>query len=174
MDNQKLKEEIEQAKETVEGLPEPFKSKTYDKLLERILDAAYGAKSQKKAGNVARSKKNVAPREDDIVQRVINDLDRSKYEEIHNLKVLERSLYLLRIVREKLKIDGLSPSQIASILTDKFRIKTTKEAVSMSLMKTHYVDRIPTVNRGARTYQYKLMQKGEDYLKKVLESEENE
>lgn len=174
MDNEKLKEEIQRAKEAVEGLPEPFKSRTYDKIIERILDGTYGSKSQKKVKSRSSGRKNPTSKEDEMVQKVINDLDRSKYEKIHDLKVLERSLYLLKIVRDDLSIDGLSPSQIASVLTEKFRVKTTKEAISMSLMKTSYVDRVPTVNRGARTYQYKLMQKGEDYLKNILESEKNE
>lgn len=180
MDSDYLKNEIEKAKNAVLGLPEPLKSKTYEKILERILDQAYGTKesSQPRKKSVktrVKTKKVKNTTIDETIQKINNSLNRSEFADIHKLKkVLDKSLYILKIVNEELKIDGLNPSQIASALTEKFRIKTTKESVSMALMKTHYVDRIPTTINGSKSYIYKLMMAGEEYLKGVMDKIKNE
>lgn len=76
-------------------------------------------------------------------------------------KVLDRSLMILQIALRSHNLDGLTPPEIARILTEKFRLSTTQAAVTMALgAATTLVNR---VSRG-RAYEYKIMGPGEEYL----------
>ena len=84
-------------------------------------------------------------------------------------KVLDRALMILQIALNDHGIDGLMPSEIAKILTDKFRVSTTKNAVSMALGNaTKLANR---VSSGAG-YGYRIMGPGEEYLAHQGENEE--
>lgn len=75
--------------------------------------------------------------------------------------VLDRALMILQIARTEHSVDGLTPPQIAKILTEKFRLNTSNAAVSMALGKaTNLVNRI-TEGQG---YKYRIMSPGEEYL----------
>jgi hypothetical protein len=78
--------------------------------------------------------------------------------------VLDRALMILQIARTEHSVDGLTPPQIAKILTEKFRLNTSNAAVSMALGKaTNLVNRI-TEGQG---YKYRIMNPGEEYLAKL-------
>ena len=68
---------------------------------------------------------------------------------------------MLRIVHDKFSIDGLGPTEIAKILTEKFRLRSTRQAVQKALDGARdYVDR---VTKKGRTV-YRIMHTGEQYL----------
>ena len=76
-------------------------------------------------------------------------------------KTLDRSLMILQIAHDHHGVDGLGPSEIAKILTDKFRISTSAAAVSMALGKaTNLLNR---VSKG-KGFEYRIMAPGEEYL----------
>ena len=75
----------------------------------------------------------------------------------------DRVLYLLKICKDKFNIDGLTPGEISYTLTEIFRIPTSKETISMTLMNNLGVHRI----KNKSSYLYKLMKPGEDYLKSL-------
>lgn len=76
-------------------------------------------------------------------------------------KVLDRALMVLQIALRSHDIDGLTPPEIAKILTNKFRLNTSRQAVSMAISSaTNLVNRVP---RGSG-YEYRIMGPGEEYL----------
>ncbi|HEX8397119.1 MAG TPA: hypothetical protein VF644_06815 [Pyrinomonadaceae bacterium] len=89
-------------------------------------------------------------------------IDRTSHPEILKAQsVLDRSLHLLRIANNECQVDGLKAPQIAKILTDKFRLRTTRQAVGQALDKAgDKVDRIPSDNGIV----YRIMSRGESYL----------
>lgn len=109
-------------------------------------------------------------------KKLMQSIDRTKYPLMFNLKtVLDRALYLLKIAKDDFEVDGLLSSQIATLLSDKFRLKTTQYSVSMALMNaTKLVDRKPVVIRGAKAYIYLLMHEGEESLKKLMQGASKE
>lgn len=75
--------------------------------------------------------------------------------------VLTRSLHVLRAARDDADIDGLTPGEIAQVLSGKFRVRTSAGAVRMALGRAgDLVDRVPE----GSGYLYRLMQPGEDRL----------
>lgn len=99
------------------------------------------------------------------VDFLIKNIDRTKHQEIFDApNVLTSSLYLLELVKNDYQIDGLGPTDIARILTDKFRLRTTRQAVTQALDSAgNKVDRVSV--RGSHPY-YRIMHKGEEYLNK--------
>ncbi|MEA3207703.1 MAG: hypothetical protein QOE70_760 [Chthoniobacter sp.] len=76
-------------------------------------------------------------------------------------KILDRALMILQIAHTEHGVDGLTPPQIARILTDKFRINTKNSAVSMALGgATKLVNRVPQGNG----FLYRIMAAGVDYV----------
>ena len=68
---------------------------------------------------------------------------------------------VLKIALNEHGVDGLTPAEIATVLTDKFRVSTTSAAVRMALGDaTNLVNRLP---RG-KGYAYRIMGPGEEYL----------
>ena len=64
-------------------------------------------------------------------------------------------------------VDGLTPSEITRILTEKFRIRTMRTSVSKALgIATTLVNRIPQ-DRG---FLYKIMGSGQEYLARLGEA----
>jgi hypothetical protein len=68
---------------------------------------------------------------------------------------------VLQIALQDHQVDGLTPSEIAKLLTEKFRLSTTRAAVSMALGKaTTLVNRISN----GSGFLYRIMGPGEEYL----------
>jgi hypothetical protein len=89
-------------------------------------------------------------------------LDRTAYPQMQDAhRVLERALILLRIAQDEFHIDGLGSSRIAKVLTDKFRYRTTYQAVQQALDAAN--DKVDRVSVGRATI-YRIMSPGEAYL----------
>lgn len=185
MDSIKLKEIIKMANEAVEGLDGDIKKiafqTTLDKLLGQNLQTtsttiSAGVKKQKRAKKSTESGTGTRKSEEDaVVKEIISKINRTKYHKITSLdSALDRALYLLLFVRDDLKVDGLNPTQIANLLREVFRIKATKNAVSMALGKdSKYTHRTPVVINGAKAYAYKIMHEGEKYIKGKISAEKD-
>ena len=103
-------------------------------------------------------------KEDDVLQPVdiIIAFDPGRHPNVCATgKVLDRSLMVLEIAYKEYGVDGLTPGQIAEILTLKFNINTKSTTICNAL------DLAPTLARrisdGTR-FIYKIMLAGEDYL----------
>jgi len=114
---------------------------------------------------------SISASDSESVKKVKNKLNRTEYPIMYELNiVLDKSLYLLKIVKDKLDIDGLTPPEMSYILTNIFRIGTSRQSIGIALMKSKYVHRVEKSKEGAgrSTYIYKIMKPGEDYLEEVM------
>jgi hypothetical protein len=186
MDASKLKEIIQLANDAVSGLDGDLKKIAFQTTLDKLLNQNFSPIQSPtlvtpETGQIKKVKKtrkstiaataSIKKADDDaVVKDIVSRINRTKYQKMTSLEsALDRSLYILLAVRDDLSIDGLSPTQIANLLRDVFRIKATKNAVSMALGKdTKYTDRNPVNVNGAKGYIYKIMHDGEEYIKAKL------
>lgn len=185
MDASKLKEIIQLANEAVSDLDGELKKIAFQTTLDKLLAQNISPTMPAETGvpkalpkKVRKTKKTTTlasatgkkSEDDAVVKDIISNINRTKYQQMTSLdSALDRSLYLLLVVRDDLKVDGLNPTQIASLLREVFRIKATKNAVSMALGKdTKYTDRSPVSVNGVKAYVYKIMHDGEEYIKAKL------
>jgi len=173
MDVEKLKEKMESAQKAVEDIKDPeLKKIAFENILNKLLveERKVVRKKKGKKGSKLNRKSGSDAEIDKITEKIISSINRTEYPNMYKLsKGGDQSLYLLKIARDKLNIDGLIPSQISKVLFENFRIKLTSNAVSMALMqaKTH-VDRKAISIRGGRGYRYYLMHSGEKYLDNLI------
>lgn len=176
MDPVKLKEIIRIANEAVADLDGDLKKIAFQTTLDKLLAENTKPKSNNlnKKTKSRKNPKSNSVREnapvDSSLKEIIININRTKYNKIAELKnTLDKSLYLLLVIRDDLKIDGLNPAQIATILQEVFRIKATKNAVSMALgQDAKYTDRVLTTINGGKGYVYKIMLEGEKYVNSLI------
>jgi len=185
MEEKTLKERLEEAQEAVSNLEEPFKKMAFEKILNSLFvqEAPQSNNIKKNVEQIQRVKKekktmtngNSKKRVDEETQEMINQLNRTEHTIIKKMeKALDLSMYLLKVMEEK-GYKSLTPSQIADILSEVFKKKISKAAVGMALMKAdEYIDRDKTIFRGAISYKYRLVDKGEDYINSLIETLEQE
>lgn len=167
-----LKDLTQKAKEAVESLPEPLKTEAFKIILSNMLESSEKKEKihQKTTVQKVMSKKGTKEMED-----FSSKINRTKHPDIYKLKkALDRSLYVLRLARDELEVDGLLPLQISRILSTVFRLKSTQAAVNMALAgASSYVDRKPLRVQGGQGYEYILMHEGEKYLEGILKNGKN-
>lgn len=155
-----LKKNVGIAKEAVEGLEEPLKTEAFKTILSKLLDGRQPKINKKSVTQLKSSEET---------NKTIPLVNRTKHPEIYNLNAtLERALFILKIYKEEFNIDGLSPPQIAKILTETFRIKTSKQSISMALMKAH--KETDKIKGSGNSFIYKIMNEGEKLLAKVIKN----
>jgi len=145
-----LKELFKQASEIAQQVPESMQEAAFN----RAIDLLTGNSEVPLNNNTSitakktRKSKSSSPKKDVAENRsvksdLIESIDSTQHPGITSeVKILERSLMVLQIARTDHGIDGLTPLEIADILTEKFRISTRNSAVSNALgMATSLVNR---------------------------------
>ncbi|MFN7114647.1 MAG: hypothetical protein ACK4PK_09865 [Alphaproteobacteria bacterium] len=156
-----IKDAIKQAAEIAELVPKDLREAAFNRALDSLLKGSSSNTDERKAAR----RSDALSREDkvnqDAVAILLKQLNRTAYPQVMSApRVLERSLFLLRAASDY-DVDGLGASQIAMVLTDKFRVRTTRQAVTQALDDAgDKVDRSST----SKGIIYRLMQPGEDYL----------
>ena len=164
---EELKEKVDLASKATEELPEPLKTEGFKIILNNLLDDKIKEKYSKTKISLTTKSKTMSS----DITNIINNLNRSNYSDLNKLiKTLDKSLFILRTVKDDVGIDGLTPTEISTILGDKFRIKATSAAISMALSSaSSYVDRIRVfIQGGPPAFKYKIMHEGEIYLNDLL------
>ena len=159
-----IEDAIKKAAKMAELVPENLREAAFNRAFDAIMNISPSAspnksvKNKTKAPNKSQSQVDSA----DPVKTLLEHLDRTAHSEIAKApKVLERALYLLRAARDDLDIDGLNAPQIAKVLTEKFRLKTSRQAVTAALdVAGDKVD----LQKISNSVFYRLMQPGDDYL----------
>ena len=107
----------------------------------------------------------------ETVDKLLNAMDSTQHPGVRSAaKVLDRALMVLKIALSEHEVDGLSTTDIARILTDKFRIRTTRQAVGRALEDaTNLVNRVPQ----GRVLIHRIMGPGEEYLEHLGKEDEN-
>jgi hypothetical protein len=168
----RLAEIVAQAAELAALAPESLREAAFHRVFDE-LSGSVGAKQHVGAPGPAprrsTSRHLGAPRSaiatesaKDPATLLINSLSRTDHPEIATAtRSLDRALHLLQIAEAEHEIDGMTASQIARVLTEKFRQRVSRQAINQALDSAgNYVDRTP----GARGVVYRLMQPGEVYL----------
>jgi hypothetical protein len=163
-----MKEVFRQAAEIAQQVPENMQVTAFNRALDLLTgtteqqeerkNASQGATSSKpQVRDVQANTKNESP-----VATLMSELDTTQHPAVAaTTKVLDRALLVLQIALRHHNIDGLTPPEIAQILTTKFRLNTSRQAVSMAISSvTTLVNRVP---RGSG-YEYRIMGPGEEYL----------
>jgi len=164
MKDDELKTLFKKAAEISKAVPDPLREAAFNRAVDVLLgvdDLSLRTPSHKprKPGkpdlfSPSRRNKDADPH--------IFDLDRMAYPQMQTVsRVLERALILLRIAKDDLGIDGLGSRLIAKVLTDKFRFRTTRQAVQQALDAAG--DKVDRVSHDRKTI-YRIMGPGEAYL----------
>ena len=169
-----LKELFKQASEIAQQVPESMQEAAFNRAIDLLTGGTTPEPVIERTTSKTGSRKP-KPKQTDVAEdsSTSNDLltaiDSTQHPGVTSAnKVLDRSLMILQIALTEHKVDGLTPSGIAKVLTDKFRIGTTKAAVSMALGKaTTLVNRVPS----GPGYLYRIMKPGEEYLAHLGETE---
>ena len=184
MDAEKLIEMTKKANDAVKNLDSDLKKTAFETILNKLLEAensSGGRQKQSSSKKRRQSSKSTTSKAklkdiDETITSLITKINRTEHQEYFSkmTKLLDKAIYVLKLALDN-GVDGLVPSQIEYILREKFRQKGTKNAISMALMDSKYVDRKPITIQGGNGYSYHLMAPGEEYVKnKIAEWDKNE
>src|SRR6266511_6436355 len=163
-DPEELKDAFKRAAEIAAVVPEAMQEAAFHRALDQILGRE-PADGPGRGGSRSRQQQTKIDDKTpgaDSAQQLIDGINRTEYPEVAAAsKVLDRALAVVRVASRDVAIDGLSAPQIARVLTDKFRLRTSRQAVTQALGSAHTM--VDTVKR-AGTTAYRIMQPGEDHL----------
>jgi hypothetical protein len=153
------------ARGQVESLEEPYRSIAYETILQDLIrEAKRNVPGERTRTKTPGSSEGV---EDPVELFLTSVVDAGTYTKVFGVrgKLMEKSLAVLKLARDQLGIDGLTPPQISEILIKKFRVaKVHPQNVARDLAKaTQYVHRLKAGNE----YKYLLMTAGESHLEEV-------
>lgn len=164
MNDKELQELLKRAGEISKVVPEALReaafNRAFDMLTRTTLPLAH--KVEVAAGKNERSEKQSVQGTEKASDYLLAHLDRTSYPQVSSAaRVLDRALHLLRIARDDFDIDGLGAPDIARVLTEKFRLRVSRQAVQQSLdAARNHVDKLSGYGRKA----YRIMDPGERYL----------
>lgn len=162
MSDSSLDEIFKKASEIAKNVPEKLQEIAFNRALDELLKTD-GGKIKGKTFSKGNKKKIENDPQIQDVNYLLKELDRTKYPKVYDATdVLARSLWILFISQNEFELDGLGPTDISKILTEKFRIKTSRQAVTYALDAAgNKVDRVSV--SGKKPY-YRIMQPGEDFI----------
>jgi hypothetical protein len=163
-----MKEIFRQAAEIAQQVPENMQVAAFNRALDLLTGKTEPPVERIDQGARASVPPRIAaapsgPRkESSAIETLLASLDTTQHPAVASAtKVLDRALMVLQIALRNHQVDGLTPPEIARLLTEKFRLNTSREAINMALgPATTLVNRVP---RG-RGYEYRIMGPGEEYL----------
>ncbi len=155
-----MQKAIKEAIGLVEGVDEPFKSLAFSEVFSELLRSV-GTEAEPRSEVVGSVASKPLPVKDRLSAMIRSNFDWSTLP-IVNKDALTQNLMVLKLALDKFKIDGLSAKDIQQVLSQKYRISKTPNAVSMSLMAAvgKYVDRI----QEGKEFLYRITRKGIDKL----------
>lgn len=155
---------FEQAAEIAKKVPENMQETAFNRALDFLVGAnnVPNQQTEKKTEQINPANLIEKPKNEESLDVLLRSIDSTKYPYMRETtKVLDRSLFVLQIALNDHNVDGLTPVEIALILTEKFRLSTTRQAVGMAFKNApNLVDRVAE----GRAYRYRIMGPGENYL----------
>ncbi len=169
-----LKELFKQAAEIAAQVPERMQEAAFNRAIDLLTGPGEDSnkstpKTKVKKNSRATQQSSPTPKNDSPAVDLVEIIDSTQHPGVLSAKkVLDRALMVLQIALNEHEIDGLTPTEISTVLTDKFRVSTTSAAVRMALGDvTNLVNRLP---RG-KGFAYRIMGPGEEYLAHLGEGE---
>lgn len=174
MDDEKLRAAFKRAAEVASVVPESMHEAAFNRALDALLGVSDSAPQPPAKKTSSRKLEEVpAPKAappDPVA--ALQAMKRSQAGEVDAADGgMAKALALLLVARRELEIDGLSSQQIATVLTDKFRWRVTRQAISQAMDAAG--NRVDRVKRG-RGSQYRIMEAGEDWLARPATEREPE
>ncbi|MDE1818702.1 MAG: hypothetical protein KGI19_08885 [Thaumarchaeota archaeon] len=164
-----IKKKIDEAINIVKDVPEPYQNLSFEVVLGHLLNSTTTTTSK----TSHKQSISIVKKEG---QTGIETMLKSDYDwastHIPKLKPIGQNLYVLKIASDDFGIDILSPKDIQIILSQKFRLSKSANAVSMSLMEAvgKDVDRI----QEGKEYLYRITNKGREHLDSLIQKLEDE
>lgn len=163
---------IKQATEAVKNVPENLQeiafSKAFDALMaggDSEVRSPRGTSMKKRKGSKEKAEETIRPDRSQL-----DELDRTQYPAITaDSTALANSLRVLLAARDDLDIDGLSASDIAHTLVDKFRCKVTRQAISQCL---NSAGQLVNRHKEGNAVIFRIMGRGETYLDQLAASDD--
>ena len=169
-----LKELFKQAAESAAQVPESMQEAAFNRAIDLLTGGGADSNNESPKAKVTKSRttkqqRPTPPKDDSPAESLVEAIDSTQHPGVLSAKkVLDRALMVLQISLNEHGVDGLTPAEIATVLTDKFRVSTTSAAVRMALGDaTNLVNRLP---RG-QGFAYRIMGPGEEYLAHLGEDE---
>jgi hypothetical protein len=173
MDLAELENQIKQAAAIAQSVPDNLQEAAFHRALDllagtaqRSQPAAHGHSADPATRTPGATPPKHPPPEQDLAKLLTKDMNATEHPKVRSAgTVLERALAVLHGARVSHQIDGMTPSEIAKVLTEKFRISTKSGSVSDALGKVsgELVDRV-TEGGG---YRYRIMEAGERRLERI-------
>jgi hypothetical protein len=165
MDDEQLQDLLRRASEISKTVPEGLREAAFNRAFD-VLSGGFRPSGQTPRNalpaKALRSRGDAVDAQEKTADYLLANLDRTSYAAVSSApRVLDRALYLLRIARDEFDIDGLGAPDIARVLTDKFRLRASRQAVQQALDAARtYVDTVTTSGRKT----YRIMNPGERHL----------
>jgi hypothetical protein len=164
MDDKKLQETFKRAAEIASVVPESMHEAAFNRALDALMGTSTATPphppSHRSRGTTGGK---AEPASDDAVSALMR-LERSRAPEVDAAEGgLAKALALMFVARRELGIDGLTSQEMATVLTEKFRWRVTRQALNEAMDKAgNRVDR----NKSGRATRYRVMHAGEEWLTK--------
>jgi len=161
MADESLEQAMLKAAEIAKKLPEGLQEAAFNRALDHILAGPARTGGQRKTKTVS-EKASV----DDTANRIgelLRAIDRTAYPDVGSTtRTADRALKVLQLAHQDYDVDGLTASEIAEILSQKFRLPVKVGAVKIALQReTSTVDIRPGPG-GSRLFH--IMAPGDEYL----------
>lgn len=160
---------IKEATEAVKDVPDDLRPVAFQKAFDALADEQGGGgatgtpPAAKGRRSTSRDSKKQTPQvSKDSNRSQVDRLDRTSHPNItQNATALANSLRVLQAAHDELDIDGLSASDIAQVLTNEFRCRITRQAVSHAL---NGAGRFVNRHKEGNSVIFKIMSGGEEHL----------
>lgn len=162
---------IKEASEAVAHVPENLQEIAFSKAFDALLAEQQGDVPNRTGGSGKRQHRGKPnPTSDKPDRSQLDQLNRTAHSEItHDGTALSNALRVLLAARDELGIDGLTASEIAHVLMDKFRCRISRQAVSQALNDaSQYVNR----HKEGNAVIFRIMSRGEEHLGNLSSEEE--
>lgn len=172
--DEKLKEAFKRAAEIASVAPESMHEAAFNRALDAVLGVATPSTSPppkpRPDRGASRPTSPASPTADPVAS--LSAMQRSKAPEVDSAEGAQRkSLALLLVARRELDIDGLTSSEMATILTEKFRFRVTRQAINQAMDAAgNRVDRV----RAGRGSRYRIMDAGERFLAQPADAQQDD
>jgi hypothetical protein len=170
----KLEEAMQRAAQIAKAVPDNLQEAAFNRALDALLggEQTKEHREQKATHTKPKNGKRVATNLDSDRGKALGEINRTQYPDVGATKrVADRALKVLQLALDDLGIDGLSASEIADVLSLRFRLPVKKNAVHMALTReTETVD-FSTNAEGAIIF--RIMEPGESYLERLRAGELN-
>ncbi len=160
------------AAEIAQKLPENLQEAAFSRALDELLEESAqrsGAKNRRSSQRGTKPKPESQKAEAES-ENLLGTINKTEYPDIGaTARVADRALKVLQLANEDHGTDGLTARQISEILTQKFRLPVTPNAVLMALQReSQTVDVRPGPNQKKI---FHIMAPGDEYLKNLRSGE---